>query len=148
MYWKILHETPTNQLRLFRMYYESRTNKMISGPILNILEVLSQEKYMYMYKKSVTAALFQKSSFRLRYRRICKWRAQSSYVIQNQFLSLLQAKCLFKKKCSLKFKYFTSMCAISFCSRTEKHKISYQSVLLGIQMLPKHAENKTCTCRP
>ena len=46
-------------------------------------------------------SLFQKSSFRLRYRRICKWRAQSSYVIQNQFLSILQAKCSFKK-CSLK----------------------------------------------
>ena len=37
------------------------------------------------------------------------------------------------------------MCAIIFVLEQKKHKkISYQSVLLGIQMLPKHAENKTC----
>ena len=29
---------------------------MNSGPILNILEILFEDKYMYMYKKSVTAA--------------------------------------------------------------------------------------------
>ena len=34
------------------------------------------------------------------------------------------------------------MCAISFCSRAEWHKIIYQSVSPGIRMSLKHAENE------
>ena len=34
------------------------------------------------------------------------------------------------------------MCAISFSSRAEYHKIIYQSLLPGTQMSLKHAENK------